>query len=555
LSLSDRIAKRYEDAFKPANLNKFLFGQAENVGQSMMAIGIQFLSGLTGLDIGSVVGPAQQIMQHFAGSGSGSDDNSSLQAGSGMDNAITGDFNSFLNGNGQATGFDPMGGLDLSQITSGIATNGAGGPGITNQDAGALQQLAQQMLMQAGFPASEWPPFKNIVDHESSWNPAAKNASGAFGLGQFLGHENDEYGQMGAYTTDPAKQLSAMIKYIRDRYGSPTQAWAHWQANNSYAAGGLTGGVPARVSRGEYRMSPKAVSHYGVGFMNGVNNGFLGGGIPFLPQGVVLPPTPAPPLPRGPQAMPMRPTPGANQNGPVAPPPVPAMPAIPVPPISIPSLGPGGAGVPAPAPAPPPPSVGAGGVQNAPPVPQGPNMVDPAMAAMQRGFGTGGAAPATNQHLAQGLSGAIKGGFDAAGQAAATAGSIAGGMGMPGAGQGGQLIQSAMQMAGQFANGLANVAASAGVGTIDQIGTQQTPSGTPLLPAIAPTQFQALQSPDALAASAPLTQGQAGGLGGGPAIVNNYFGGIHTQNMDEWQRRQQLLERQQEQPLTSAYVH
>jgi hypothetical protein len=565
--LPTRIAQKYQEAFQPANLNKFLLGQASNVGQSLMAIGQSFLSGFTGIDISSLTSAGQQIMQHFTGESGSGGAPSSLAAGSPMDSAISGDLDSFMPG-ASALGAGPnvMGGVNLGSIV-GAATAGrgagSGAPGITNAGVSELQRLAQQLLLQAGFPASEWPPFKNIVDHESSWSPTARNASGAFGLGQFLGHENDVYGQMGAYTTDPVKQLTAMIQYIKDRYGTPSAAWAHWQQNNSYAAGGGVKSGPIRVSRGEYRMSPAAVKRLGPGFMQALN-GFEFGGMPFM-QGMVMPkPAPPPPVPPGPNIMPMRPTPGAQPGGPL-----PTTPTAPTPganqngPVA-PPVPPPGVGVPAPAPAPggpaepppPPPSIGAGGVMTPAPVPQGPNMVDPALAAMQRGgVNIVGPAPQTNQHLAQGWKGAIEGGFDAAGQVAATAGSLAGGM-IPGAGQAGALAQQALHMAGQFASGLANVAASAGVGTIDQIGTQATPSGAPLLPTIAPQQFSPMQSPDAAALSAPVTQSQLAGVGGGgPAIVNNYFGGIHTQNMDEWQRRQQLLERQQEQPLTNAYVH
>jgi hypothetical protein len=538
--LPTRIAEKYQDALKPENVNKFIFGQAENVGQSLMGIGFSFLQGLTGIDIGSIYQPAQQILSHFTGDKSSGSDQTTLQQGSPMDNAIVNDLSPF----------DPNAGVDVNSIVSGLQQPNAlaGTPGVTNQDAAALQSAAKQLLRQAGFSDAEWPPFKNIVDHESSWSPTAKNASGAFGLGQFLGHENDKYGAMGAYTTDPVKQLTAMIQYIKDRYQTPSAAWAHWQANNSYAAGGM---VPARVSRGEYRMSPKAVSHYGVGLMNAVN-GFAVGGMPF--NTAAVPFRPQPRLPGGPDAH----TKIVEQDpvtGRQLPPPVGSKPGVPpgatVPGLTTPGAGPGAL------PGPPPPAPPAPGVPAPAPGPGGfppaQPLIDPALAAQQRGLGVVGSAPNSNTHLAQGWKGLIEGGFNAAGQAAATAGSIAGGMGMPGAGQGGQLIQSALQMAGQFASGAANVLASAGVGTIDQIGTQATPSGTPLLPTITPNPFPYLQTPDQVAAqSAPQQQG---GGAGGPLIVNNYFGGIHTQNMDEWQRRQQLLERQQEQPLTSQFVH
>jgi hypothetical protein len=135
-------------------------------------------------------------------------------------------------------------------------------------------------------------------------------------------------------------------------------------------------------------------------------------------------------------------------------------------------------------------------------------------------------------------------------QAAAAAGSFGAGGGQA-AGAASGMIQSGFQMAGQYAAGLLNVLSSAGVGTIDGIGTKATPSGAPLLPQNPVMGFG--QLPDQSQMGGQVGRGQGGG--NGPMIMNVYNGGIHTQNMDEWQRRQQLLERQQEQPLTNSFVH
>jgi hypothetical protein len=175
-----------------------------------------------------------------------------------------------------------------------------------------------------------------------------------------------------------------------------------------------------------------------------------------------------------------------------------------------------------------------------------------------RGMGAVGPVGAPGQqYLSQGLSGAVKGAFQAAGQAGATAAAVAsavGSMGASGGGGGaaGSLIAGGAQLAGDVTEGALNVLAAAGVGTIKGVGTQQDVGGKSLLPSLEPnpltgqalpTQEQMFGGPQAAAQPASA---------GGPAIINQYFGGIHTQNMDEWQRRQQLLERQQQQPIQNA---
>ena len=88
------------------------------------------------------------------------------------------------------------------------------------------------------WAAAEW-----IVNKESGGNPHARNpTSGAYGIGQFLGHENDKYGAMGAYSDNPRQQATAMAEYIRDSYGDPLAAKAFWEANGWYDQGGMATG-------------------------------------------------------------------------------------------------------------------------------------------------------------------------------------------------------------------------------------------------------------------------------------------------------------------------
>jgi flagellar biosynthesis GTPase FlhF len=92
-----------------------------------------------------------------------------------------------------------------------------------------IQAMARQMVA-----ADQFQCFSNIVDHESSWNYHAVNASsGAYGLFQAL--PASKYSSAGAdWQTNPATQIKWGLNYMNSRYGSPCQAWSFWQANSWY---------------------------------------------------------------------------------------------------------------------------------------------------------------------------------------------------------------------------------------------------------------------------------------------------------------------------------
>ncbi|MFD9075439.1 aggregation-promoting factor C-terminal-like domain-containing protein, partial [Streptomyces lasiicapitis] len=92
-----------------------------------------------------------------------------------------------------------------------------------------VQAMARQMV-----PAGQFQCFSNIVNHESTWNYKATNASsGAYGLVQAL--PASKMASAGAdWRTNPATQIKWGLNYMNDRYGSPCGAWDFWQANNWY---------------------------------------------------------------------------------------------------------------------------------------------------------------------------------------------------------------------------------------------------------------------------------------------------------------------------------
>ncbi|WP_447037144.1 aggregation-promoting factor C-terminal-like domain-containing protein [Streptomyces sp. DSM 118878] len=104
------------------------------------------------------------------------------------------------------------------------ASTSAKAPASTSAKAIAKQKIKDP----AQFAA-----FDEIVSHESGWNPGATNPSGAYGLVQALpGSKMASAGK--DWKTNPETQIEWGLKYMNDRYGSPTGAWAHWQANGWY---------------------------------------------------------------------------------------------------------------------------------------------------------------------------------------------------------------------------------------------------------------------------------------------------------------------------------
>ena len=92
-----------------------------------------------------------------------------------------------------------------------------------------IQAMAAQMV-----PSGQFQCFSNIVNHESSWNYTAVNASsGAYGLFQAL--PGSKMSSVGAdWRTNPATQIKWGLNYMDSVYGSPCEAWSFWQTNHWY---------------------------------------------------------------------------------------------------------------------------------------------------------------------------------------------------------------------------------------------------------------------------------------------------------------------------------
>ncbi|QHC31137.1 MULTISPECIES: transglycosylase SLT domain-containing protein [unclassified Streptomyces] len=102
-------------------------------------------------------------------------------------------------------------------------------PVQTSYTVAQIQAMARQIV-----PSGQYQCFSNIVDHESTWNYRAVNASsGAYGLVQAL--PGGKMASAGAdWQTNPATQIKWGLNYMNQRYGSPCDAWTYWQANGNY---------------------------------------------------------------------------------------------------------------------------------------------------------------------------------------------------------------------------------------------------------------------------------------------------------------------------------
>lgn len=119
------------------------------------------------------------------------------------------------------------------------------GSGFVGGAPAANMKLAKAMMLAFGWGEGEWSSLRALGMGESGWDSTATNpSSGAFGIGQFLGATKDAYAKYGAASSDPERQINAMLRYIKDRYGSPSAAYSAWLARSPhwYSLGGM---IPA----------------------------------------------------------------------------------------------------------------------------------------------------------------------------------------------------------------------------------------------------------------------------------------------------------------------
>ncbi|MFC5242447.1 transglycosylase SLT domain-containing protein [Streptomyces atrovirens] len=129
-----------------------------------------------------------------------------------------------------ATPKKALAGAALAAAACGTLIAAAPAQAATTTSASSAQATAKKMI----GDSAEFQCFSKIVQHESSWNPTATNASsGAYGLVQAL--PASKMASAGSdWRTNPATQIKWGLDYMKDRYGSACDAWSFWQANHWY---------------------------------------------------------------------------------------------------------------------------------------------------------------------------------------------------------------------------------------------------------------------------------------------------------------------------------
>jgi hypothetical protein len=105
---------------------------------------------------------------------------------------------------------------------------------VTPMGSSDLRGLVMDLAKSHGWhTGNEWNSLVELLNRESSWNPAADNPSStAYGLFQFL--DSTWAGTGYQRSSDPRIQTLAGLQYILNRYGSPSAALAFHNSHNWY---------------------------------------------------------------------------------------------------------------------------------------------------------------------------------------------------------------------------------------------------------------------------------------------------------------------------------
>ena len=100
-------------------------------------------------------------------------------------------------------------------------------PRPSNINPGSNRALGYALMIQFGWPASQWPALDALWNRESGWDQYADNVSShAYGIPQSL--PATKMAVVGPdWQTNPSTQIRWGLAYIGQRYGSPDAAWAH----------------------------------------------------------------------------------------------------------------------------------------------------------------------------------------------------------------------------------------------------------------------------------------------------------------------------------------
>lgn len=105
---------------------------------------------------------------------------------------------------------------------------------VSSGTKGELQNYALSQFSKYGWDESELSPLIKLWNRESGWNPNSHNSySGAHGIPQAL--PGSKMASEGSdWATNGETQIRWGLNYIKNRYGSPSNAWAHFCSTNWY---------------------------------------------------------------------------------------------------------------------------------------------------------------------------------------------------------------------------------------------------------------------------------------------------------------------------------
>lgn len=108
-------------------------------------------------------------------------------------------------------------------------------PSKASHSKSELQSYAHDLVIDTyGWSEEDFTALVNLWNRESGWNPNAHNkSSGAHGIPQSL-PASKMASEGSDYYTNGKTQIRWGLKYIKNRYGSPTSAWSHFQNKHWY---------------------------------------------------------------------------------------------------------------------------------------------------------------------------------------------------------------------------------------------------------------------------------------------------------------------------------
>ena len=106
---------------------------------------------------------------------------------------------------------------------------------IGNSTTQGLKNFARNLCInQYNWTEEDVDSLIKLWDKESEWNPTAENPdSGAYGIPQSL-PANKMASEGSDYRTNGETQIKWGLKYIKQRYGTPTNAWETWQSRSPH---------------------------------------------------------------------------------------------------------------------------------------------------------------------------------------------------------------------------------------------------------------------------------------------------------------------------------